>query len=240
MRDTWRRPLAGSYFTNFNSNIFFITAETIDLDKPVQRQLSWLPLLGRAVSQVLSTLGPRTAECTFVAFAPRLPACLVAPTAFRSMVRFRNRYLLCTVEYAHGGDEALSQLSSRAIHSAVKSSIERNFGDVGAGHATPVLSVKLWSAPLSLAIIRASRDHFTTVWSAITLLTVLPPGKPDNPVRITVIHVGATIRACQKNAADHAERVIQDYRRLNMPVDRLISAAAVANQELTDIDPTVS
>jgi RNase P/RNase MRP subunit POP5 len=156
------------------------------------------------------------------------------------MVRFRNRYLLCTVEYEQSEDVALSQLSGRIIHAAVKSSVELNFGDVGAGQANPVLSVKLWSAPLALAIIRASRDHFTTVWSAITLITALPAASTDNPARITVIHVGATIRACQKSAADYAERLIQDERRAKKSVERLISAAAATDRELADMDPSAA
>jgi ribonuclease P/MRP protein subunit POP5 len=154
-----------------------------------------------------------------------------------TMVRFRNRYLLCTVEFELGGDRAVAQVTARTLYAAVRSSVEINFGDVGAGNAIPVLSMKLWSPPLALAIIRASRDHYTTVWAAITMINALPQTNPDNPVRISVIHVGATIRACQKAAADHAGRLIVENRKLQLPVERLESAYRSAEQELLEMEP---
>jgi ribonuclease P/MRP protein subunit POP5 len=152
------------------------------------------------------------------------------------MVRFRNRYLLCTVEFERGGDEAVSLVTGRALYVAVRSSVETNFGDVGAGLAIPVLSVKLWSPPLALAIIRASRDHFATVWAAITMINALPRASPGNPVRITVIHVGATIRACQKAAAEYGARLIAENKRLDIPVERLELALRSAQQELQETE----
>lgn len=152
------------------------------------------------------------------------------------MVRVRNRYLLCAIDYAQGTEAAVAKLSPRAIHAALRSSVELNFGDVGSGHALPSLSVKFWSPHLGLAIVRAHRDHYRTVWAAATLVTALPAANAANPARVSVVHVGATIRACQKAAVDYAERLIAEKRAAQLPAGRVRAAMQAAQQELNDME----
>lgn len=152
------------------------------------------------------------------------------------MVRVRHRYLLCAIEFQHGNDAAVAALVPRSIHLALRTSIETNFGDIGAGRAVPSLAVKFWSPFLGLAVVRAHREFFETVWAAATLVTAIPAGKTDNTARISVIHVGATIRSCQKNAVEYAERLIKAKRVENEPLERLQAALKSAERELESMD----
>lgn len=152
------------------------------------------------------------------------------------MVRFKNRYLLCAVEFDQNKSDELQKLSSREIYSTVRSSVESNFGDIGAGQSLPVLSVKYWSPHLGFAIVRASREHYTTVWSAITLITGFPSSTLRTSSRISVVHVGATIRACQRAAADFAERLIKESMLKGEPCERLQSAASTVQRDLAEME----
>lgn len=158
------------------------------------------------------------------------------PVSAATMVRFRNRYLLCSIEFQYDSARTAMALTPRTITNTVKHSLTVNFGDIGSGQAAPVLSVKYWSGPLALAVVRASRDFYTTVWAAITLTTAMPRDRLDNPVRITVVHVGATIRACQKAALRYSELVIAAERRRGLPVDHLEAEARATHRDLAEME----
>lgn len=149
------------------------------------------------------------------------------------MVRVRHRYLLCAIEFESKSDATVSSLSPRAIHHALRTSIESNFGDIGAGRAVPSLAVKFWSPHLGLAVVRAHRDFYETVWAAATLLTSIAPNTSHtNLARVSVIHVGATIRSCQKSALIYSERLIMAVRDANESTERLQAAMETAEREL--------
>lgn len=148
------------------------------------------------------------------------------------MVRFKNRYLLCVLEHDASDASLLQQVTSRAILQSVRQSLLSNFGDVGSGHASPALAVKYWSPVLGLALIRASRDHFRSVWAAVTLLTGLDCLPETVTVRFRVVHTGGTIRSCQKEAAEFSRQLILDARDEGGKVDELKQAADGARREL--------
>lgn len=123
------------------------------------------------------------------------------------MVRFKNRYLLCVLEHDGDGDgNPFEKVTVGNILGAVKESIQVNFGDVGVGTLNASLAIKYWSAPLSMVLIRAARDHYQLVWASLAMITELS-GLPVT-ICFRVIHVGGTIRSCQKTAIEHARRVI--------------------------------
>lgn len=159
------------------------------------------------------------------------------------MVRFKNRYLVCAVEFERDEQEQQQRLNAREIYGAMRNSVEHNFGNIGAGHALAVLSVKYWSPHLGLAIVRASREHFNTVWAAITFITEFGSSSARTKARMSVVHVGATIRACQKASADYAERLIREVASSSQPErsssegsNRLRSAATTLQQDLAEMD----
>jgi len=57
--------------------------------------------------------------------------------------------------------------------------------------------VKYFNPETNIAIIRIARDHFRLLWAAITY--VVSFGSRDGMMR--VVHVGGSIRSCQKHAA---------------------------------------
>ncbi len=92
--------------------------------------------------------------------------------------------------------------------------------------------MKYWSPILGLTLIRASRDHFRSVWAAATLITGVD-GLPETvAVRFRVVHVGGTIRSCQKSAAEYARQLILDERDAGRDFQALRTAADSARREL--------
>lgn len=152
------------------------------------------------------------------------------------MVRFKNRYLLCMFETEYGTDVQKSSVQAREVLAAVRSSLAVNFGDLAVGQAMASLAMKVWSPALGLCVIRSSRDQFRTVWAATSLLTGSPGLKKFGHVRLTVVHVGGTIRSCQKSAAQYARGVILEKTRTEEDTRNIEAAAAGMRRQLDAID----
>ncbi|BGP20664.1 hypothetical protein JCM10213_001090 [Rhodosporidiobolus nylandii] len=132
------------------------------------------------------------------------------------MVRFKHRYLLCHLVFpASALDDAHPStsngaatpaeavpppsLSEGAIIGLLRDSLNVNFGDVGAGEVGGTFSVKYLSPQTSTLIIRVSREHYRTLWAALTLLRRV--GGQECVAR--VVHVSGTIRKTQHAAIAH-------------------------------------
>ncbi len=124
------------------------------------------------------------------------------------MVRFKNRYLLCVIEHDAYDSKTLENISVRSINSAVRTSVQTNFGDIIVGKLANALAVKFWSPALGLALIRSSRDELRQVWASISMINCLDCLPETVTIRIQVIHVGGTIRSCQKSAVDYARKLL--------------------------------
>ncbi|KAK9457611.1 ribonuclease P/MRP protein subunit [Dipodascopsis uninucleata] len=83
-----------------------------------------------------------------------------------------------------------------AVNTAIRDSINRNFGDLGAGLVRSSLNLRYYSKATSMGIVRVSRDHFRLVWAALTFINEIA----DQKVVVTVEHVSGTMRKCQKAA----------------------------------------
>lgn len=152
------------------------------------------------------------------------------------MVRFKNRYLLCVLDHDAYDKGLIQKVTSRAILTAVRTSLQTNFGDVDGSYATPALAVKYWSDVLGLCLIRASRDHFRNVWAATTILTHIECLPETVTVRFRVVHLGGTIRSCQKAAASFARDLILDERDASNKVTALRTAAENTRKELNALE----
>lgn len=148
------------------------------------------------------------------------------------MVRFKNRYLLCAIDTEYGGDREMLTIQSRELLSAVRASLATNFGDLAVGQSMASLAVKLWSPALNLCILRCSRDYFRTAWAATCLITELISSPQLGRVRFSVIHVGGTIRSCQKSAAQHARTIIFEKRAVHKDAGKTESAASSMMNEM--------
>ncbi|GAA5853965.1 hypothetical protein JCM8547_008172 [Rhodosporidiobolus lusitaniae] len=139
------------------------------------------------------------------------------------MVRFKHRYLLVHLVFPAHLSSSLSyplppsssssansaapppaapappSLSESAIIGLLRDSLAVNFGDVGAGEVGGTFSVKYLSPSTSTLIIRVSREHYRTLWAALTLLRRIG----GEEVVARVVHVSGTIRKTQHAAISH-------------------------------------
>lgn len=145
------------------------------------------------------------------------------------MVRVRYRYLLCAIERSSPSPP----LSPSALLRLLRASIEHNFGDVGAGTAQPGLSVKFCCPHLGLALVRAHRQVYRLVWSAATAITAVN----GDAARISVVHVGATIRQCQRSAVQFGEAAVRDAHEAERA--RIRAAAEAADVQFGAMAETV-
>jgi ribonuclease P/MRP protein subunit POP5 len=67
-----------------------------------------------------------------------------------------------------------------------------------------LLAVKYWNPATGLAIFRMSRAQLRLVWTSLTLLTQLN----SRAVSIRVLHVGGTIRSCQRALIRYSKQVL--------------------------------
>lgn len=152
------------------------------------------------------------------------------------MVRFKNRYLLCMIDAEYNSSQNVYSITQQDIISVVRASISGNFGDLAAGQLSSSLTVKLWSPALSICVIRSTRENFRTVWGAISLITELRHHPQMGRVRFTVVHVGGTIRACQKSAIEHArKRIVEDLNK-GRETQKLESALQSVNKEMDSME----
>ncbi|POY74977.1 hypothetical protein BMF94_1953 [Rhodotorula taiwanensis] len=106
------------------------------------------------------------------------------------MVRFKHRYLLVHLVFPDQLELPSSSTSSSAaaqpatpastlpqatltesgLINLLRDSLSVNFGDVGAGEVGGTFSIKYFSSATSTVIIRVSREHYRTLWAALTLL----------------------------------------------------------------------
>jgi ribonuclease P/MRP protein subunit POP5 len=141
------------------------------------------------------------------------------------MVRFKNRYILAEVVWQDSGDATAGGATSTVapgagigatgsisrgdvtgfiILNTIKDSIQENFGDVGMGRVLGSLQVKYYNPISGACIVRVSRDEFQNVWSAMSFVRRIR--KREGIFR--VLHVGGTIRSCQKYAVKHGKETL--------------------------------
>lgn len=148
------------------------------------------------------------------------------------MVRFKNRYLLIAIDTEHGSDADILSIHARDIITSLRASVSQNFGDLGYSQLMSSMAVKFWSPPLAMCIIRCSRDHFRIAWAAASFLQEVSGHRRLGRVRFRVIHIGGTIRSCQKSAASHARQLILEKRQKGHDIRSLEGVVAAAKREM--------
>eukprot|EP00051_Salpingoeca_urceolata_P032537 m.497631 g.497631 ORF g.497631 m.497631 type:complete len:153 (+) comp51906_c0_seq1:202-660(+) len=108
------------------------------------------------------------------------------------MVRVKRRYSLCELVYEDGGSDGA--LSAGALGRCIKDAVGRLHGDFGYGCVQSSLSVKYLNTDTRVAIVRCVREHHHLVQTALP--TVASVGGRQCFLR--TLHVGGTIRSCQK------------------------------------------
>ena len=121
------------------------------------------------------------------------------------MVRFKNRYLFA--EYllfpfdseAEGSGQIFPSTSS-GLASALRLSIQNNFGLSALSKVSQSLSVKYYNTKFRCALIRCARNSLPLVWASVN---TLPGGCKDDQGRIgrwvwRVTAASGSIRGCRK------------------------------------------
>jgi ribonuclease P/MRP protein subunit POP5 len=85
------------------------------------------------------------------------------------MVRFKSRYLLFEIIY--NDSNIHEQIQPTHLLSAIKESIQQNFGDAGTGSILSNLSMKYYSPFTNLGILRCGREHVKMVWASMGFVT---------------------------------------------------------------------
>ncbi|XP_071374929.1 ribonuclease P/MRP protein subunit POP5 [Centroberyx affinis] len=112
------------------------------------------------------------------------------------MVRLKSRYLLCEVNVSDRS--SLLLLDDRAVATAVKAAVARTHGDYGAALCSIRFSVKYLNAHTGIVFLRCPKSCYRLIWSALPFITSIENQGQKVPCFLSCLHVGGTIRTCQK------------------------------------------
>ncbi|XP_037113791.1 ribonuclease P/MRP protein subunit POP5 [Syngnathus acus] len=112
------------------------------------------------------------------------------------MVRLKSRYLLCEINVTDRN--SLLLLNDKAIAEAVKEAVARIHGDYGAAMCSRRFSVKYLNTQTGMAFLRFPKMSYKLLWSALPFITSIETRWQKIPCFLNCLHVGGTIRTCQK------------------------------------------
>ncbi|XP_034548857.1 ribonuclease P/MRP protein subunit POP5 [Notolabrus celidotus] len=112
------------------------------------------------------------------------------------MVRVKLRYLLCEVNVSDRS--RLLLLDDRAVAVAVKAAVARMHGDYGAALCRIRFSVKYLNALTGIVFLRFHKMFYRLLWSALPFITCIETRGQKIECFLNCLHVGGTIRTCQK------------------------------------------
>lgn len=116
------------------------------------------------------------------------------------MVRFKNRYLLLELVWDDGKVDV--KLSGKDLYLEIKRSMKEQFGDFGWAAVAMSCQVKYYNPLTNLAIVRTPRGNHQAIMCAITLIRQIK----KRSVQFRLIHLGGTIKQCQKCAVTFNRR----------------------------------
>ncbi|XP_008296104.1 ribonuclease P/MRP protein subunit POP5 [Stegastes partitus] len=112
------------------------------------------------------------------------------------MVRVKSRYLLCEVNVSDKSQLLL--LDDRAVAATVRAAVARTHGDYGAALCSIRFSVKYLNAHTGIVLLRFPKRCYRLLWSALPFITSIETRSHKIPCFLNCLHVGGTIRTCQK------------------------------------------
>ncbi|XP_053444263.1 ribonuclease P/MRP protein subunit POP5 isoform X2 [Nycticebus coucang] len=125
------------------------------------------------------------------------------------MVRFKHRYLLC--ELVSDDPRCRLSLDDRVLGGLVRDTIARVHGTFGAAASSigfaefskmtspsPIPVVRYLNAYTGIVLLRCRKEFYQLVWSALPFITYLENKGYRYSCFFNTLHVGGTIRTCQK------------------------------------------
>lgn len=110
--------------------------------------------------------------------------------------RCRRRYLLC--ELVSEDARCRLSLDDRVLGGLVRDTIARVHGAFGAAACSVGFAVRYLNAYTGVVLLRCRKDFYQLVWSALPFITYLENKGHRYPCFFNTLHVGGTIRTCQK------------------------------------------
>ncbi|XP_043701478.1 probable ribonuclease P/MRP protein subunit POP5 [Telopea speciosissima] len=127
------------------------------------------------------------------------------------MVAFKNRYMVMEVLLDPARDLLKDDpitISQTNIAKAIKESILVNFGECGLAASLGSFQVKYVNPITKLCIIRASREEYQKVWSAMTIVRTIG----SCPVIFHLLDLSGSIKACKSAALKCDEAKFEQYK----------------------------
>ncbi|XP_061458889.1 ribonuclease P/MRP protein subunit POP5 [Rhineura floridana] len=112
------------------------------------------------------------------------------------MVRFKNRYFLC--EIVSEDPCCLQLIEERTVHNTVKNAVARIHGDFGLACCSIAFAVKYLNAYTGVVLLCCRKDFYRLLGSSLPFITHLENKNQHYPCSFNTLHVGATIRTCQR------------------------------------------
>ncbi|XP_012660695.1 ribonuclease P/MRP protein subunit POP5 isoform X2 [Otolemur garnettii] len=112
------------------------------------------------------------------------------------MVRFKHRYLLC--ELVSDDPRCRLSLDDRVLGGLVRDTIARVHGTFGAAASSIGFAVRYLNAYTGIVLLRCRKEFYQLVWSALPFITYLENKGYRYSCFFNTLHVGGTIRTCQK------------------------------------------
>ncbi|XP_018412902.1 PREDICTED: ribonuclease P/MRP protein subunit POP5 [Nanorana parkeri] len=111
-------------------------------------------------------------------------------------MRFKSRYFLC--ELVLEDPRRRQNISQGTVLHTIKEAVTRLHGDFGASAVSIALSVRYLNAYTGIILIRCRKDYHQLLWSSLPFITNLENRGQRYPCFINTLHIGGTIRTCQK------------------------------------------
>ncbi|XP_007525333.1 ribonuclease P/MRP protein subunit POP5 [Erinaceus europaeus] len=112
------------------------------------------------------------------------------------MVRFKHRYLLC--ELVSDDPRCRLSLEDRVLCGLVRDTIARVHGTFGAAACSVGFAVRYLNAYTGIVLLRCRKEFYQLLSSALPFITYLENKGHRYPCFLNTLHVGGTIRTCQK------------------------------------------
>ncbi|KAK9293324.1 hypothetical protein L1049_021316 [Liquidambar formosana] len=127
------------------------------------------------------------------------------------MVGFKNRYMVMEVFLDPNrdlvGDDPII-ITQFNVSKAIKDSMLVNFGECGLASSLGSFQVKYVNPITKLCIIRASREDYQKVWSAITMVRTVG----NCPVLFNLLDLSGSIKACKSAALKCDEAKCEQHK----------------------------
>ncbi|KRW99695.1 hypothetical protein PPERSA_03496 [Pseudocohnilembus persalinus] len=151
------------------------------------------------------------------------------------MVRFKQRYLLCEIQYENELRNDQQELSAKQLKNTILESIHQNYGELGVVKAGN-LQIKYWNTLTNIFLVRIARDYRDMLWTSLIFLNNFN----GNPCKIKTLHCSATIKKCEIKAQRYLsmwihgilknEQILDDIKQI------LKSKYKIMQQELKKLD----